>query len=68
MISITEAYAIVDEKDNILLFTLSSNRPAAWRSLLAERMQLPRNRTRQEWQKLGFKCVPVEIKTKEYRR
>lgn len=49
-------YAILDTKaDRLCVFTVRSNRQDAWNAFCKAEM-------RREWQRRGFKCVPVVIK------
>lgn len=68
MVSITTGYVIVDEKDDILLGTLASNRAASWDAFMMRCNYRVAFVDRKRAQAHGFKCVRVEIKTEEYTR
>jgi hypothetical protein len=66
MISNDYGYVIVDERDAILLCSLAPNRHACWQRFLKEWKAI--GRTKKEYQKMGFKCVRVDLQTEEYKR
>ena len=53
-------YAIVDNQNQILVYTVASNRGKSWRRFARYGQQVA------FWKRRGFKCVPVMIK--EYER
>lgn len=68
MITQSDCYVIVNERDEILLSTAASNQQAAWENFMEKANYRCIYPSREAAKRRGFRCVRASIQSEHYNR